>query len=112
MSTKMSSDMVIERSSTRLHAPPGGKSSICFGSYEPEVVKPTNRGVAKESANTGMISQQYAENVEPQRNAKKPYANNQQSGSSMKDIMGGADTAATFTRVRQAPGGNSTFTLG
>ena len=35
MSTLMSRDLNIERSSTRLHAPPGGKSSISFGSDEP-----------------------------------------------------------------------------
>ncbi len=35
----MSRDLNIERSSTRLHAPPGGKSSISFGSDEP-VKKP------------------------------------------------------------------------
>ena len=39
MSTLMSRDLNIERSSTRLHAPPGGKSSISFGSDEP-VKKP------------------------------------------------------------------------
>mmetsp|Transcript_1830 Transcript_1830/g.2899 ORF Transcript_1830/g.2899 Transcript_1830/m.2899 type:complete len:337 (+) Transcript_1830:78-1088(+) len=31
MSTKMSTDLNIVRSSTRRHAPPGGKSSICIG---------------------------------------------------------------------------------
>ena len=40
MSTLMSRDLNIERSSTRLHAPPGGKSSISFGSDEP-AKKPT-----------------------------------------------------------------------
>jgi len=31
MSTKMSNDMIMSRSSTRLHAPPGGASTISFG---------------------------------------------------------------------------------
>ena len=31
MSTKMSNDMILNRSSTRLHAPPGGASTISFG---------------------------------------------------------------------------------
>lgn len=35
MSTLMSVDMNIERSSTRLHAPPGGKSSFSLGHDEP-----------------------------------------------------------------------------
>jgi len=36
MSTLLSTDMILERSSTRLHAPPGGHSSISFGNCEPE----------------------------------------------------------------------------
>ena len=33
MSTLTSVDMNLNRSSTRLHAPPGGKSSLCLGTY-------------------------------------------------------------------------------
>lgn len=35
MSTKLSTDMVLNKPSTRLHAPPGGASSIFFGDYQP-----------------------------------------------------------------------------
>lgn len=35
MSTKLSTDMIYNKSSTRLHAPPGGASTIFFGDYEP-----------------------------------------------------------------------------
>jgi hypothetical protein len=31
MSTKMSTDIITNRSTTRLHAPPGGASTISFG---------------------------------------------------------------------------------
>lgn len=34
-----SADLNITRSSTRLHAPPGGHSSISFGSYEPPAAR-------------------------------------------------------------------------
>ncbi len=37
MSTLTSKDLNITRSSTRLHAPPGGKSSIHFGDVESPV---------------------------------------------------------------------------
>ncbi len=41
MSTKTSKDFVIERSTTRLYAPPGGKTSICLGGgYDAEQSAP------------------------------------------------------------------------
>ncbi len=36
MSTKTSKDFIVERSTTRLYAPPGGKTSICLGGYDAE----------------------------------------------------------------------------
>ena len=79
-----------------------------FGDYQAtaEVKKPAH--VA-----SSIVSQQYTENVEPSRNGKRGSvaASAMSSGSSMKDIMGGGMDAAPVRR-RQAPGGNSTFTLG
>ena len=37
MSTLTSKDINLERSSTRLHAPPGGQSSIVFGDSDGKV---------------------------------------------------------------------------
>ena len=115
MSTKMSNDLILERSSTRLHAPPGGKSSMAgiFGGYEAPAPK-TDAAKATAGASTqGIVSQQYMENIAPQRNGKATSLSGHamQSGSSMKDLMGG-DSVAASARRRQAPGGNSTFTLG
>ena len=101
----MSTDMVMERSSTRLHAPPGGKSSICFGSYEPEPVA--------RKAVPAQVQAVPSENIEPAKNCRTSVAGAaMQSGSSMKDAMGCGSDAVPFVRRRQAPGGNSTFTLG
>ena len=39
-STLTSKDIILGRSSTRVHAAPGGRSSICFGDYtEPKKVE-------------------------------------------------------------------------
>ena len=115
MSTKMSNDLILERSSTRLHAPPGGKSSMAgiFGGYEAPAPKADAKAAAGASTQV-LVSQQYTENVAPQRNGKamSVAGHAMQSGSSMKDIMGTSDSAAAPARRRQAPGGNSTFTLG
>lgn len=103
----MSTDMVMERSSTRLHAPPGGKSSICFGSYEPEPV------MKKAVLPAASVQVAPSENIEPAKNCRTSAAGAaMQSGSSMKDAMGGGPDSAPVVRRRQAPGGNSTFTLG
>jgi len=40
MSTLLSTDMHINRASTRVHAPPGGQSSVAFGYDAPERTKP------------------------------------------------------------------------
>jgi hypothetical protein len=40
MSTKTSADMHVDRSSTRRHAPPGGKSTFSFGSYDDKAKAP------------------------------------------------------------------------
>ena len=114
MSTKMSNDLILERSSTRLHAPPGGKSSMAgiFGGYEAPAPK-ADAKAATGACTQGIVSQQYMENIAPQRNGKATSLSGHamQSGSSMKDLMGG-DSVAAPARRRQAPGGNSTFTLG
>ena len=50
MSTKLSTDMIYNKSSTRLHAPPGGASTIFFGDYEP----PTKTNVVKHEVKPGI----------------------------------------------------------
>ncbi len=44
MSTKLSTDMITNRPSTKLHAPPGGASTISFG--DPYSTTPKNSTVA------------------------------------------------------------------
>lgn len=62
MSTLMSKDLNIVRPSTRLHAPPGGKSSISFGSDEAPVKSVASAIRPEYSSATTSAS----ENVNPQ----------------------------------------------
>lgn len=84
----------LDRPSTRLHAPPGGKSSICFGDYSEPVEKPVRR----------------AQNV----NTLADIVNGQ---STPRGVPGAAvpkaeEAPAPTRRVRQAPGGTSSIVLG
>mmetsp|Transcript_17071 Transcript_17071/g.32145 ORF Transcript_17071/g.32145 Transcript_17071/m.32145 type:complete len:172 (-) Transcript_17071:240-755(-) len=71
MSTLTSVDMNIDRSSTRLHAPPGGQSSICFGTYGSE--QPVSKPTPRTSTNNIYGTDENAEVVKPNR---RPSANN------------------------------------
>lgn len=98
MSTLMSRDLNLTRPSTLVHAPPGGRSSICFGS---EPAAPVNRAPQQQSIpkenNFG--------------NANYDYKSRNNNSSAMKDTITQDFQAQPARRVRQAPGGNSTFSL-
>jgi hypothetical protein len=128
MSTLTSVDMNIDRSSTRLHAPPGGQSSICFGTYgqDENVAKPVNRAQSnnifgaeqtndvvkpsrRPSANNIYGSDETEEELERKRQLARRPSNSQ----GMGNVMAPVDEApVTARRCRQAPGGTSSFTLG
>lgn len=134
MSTLMSTDMNIDRPTSRVLAAPGGKSSISFGSDSPvkqAVPKKTDFQVP-----TGR------ENTAPQQKQEAPVNRRGYNGAS--SISFGDDVTPAFVRptakeaapaptgfqstqnngnfqqqqqqfggrVRQAPGGRSSFTLG
>jgi hypothetical protein len=102
MSTLMSRDLNIERSSTRLHAPPGGKSSFSIaGDYEP--VKP--KVAAPASVAAAPVEPVVAPVAEP--------VFHRAAQSSMAGLISqeqGQPRAAV--RVRQAPGGASSIVIG
>jgi hypothetical protein len=50
MSTKMSTDLNVTRPSTRLHAPPGGATTISFGSEAPPLPPATETPAKKPAA--------------------------------------------------------------
>jgi hypothetical protein len=116
-----------ERSSTRLHAPPGGKSSICFGdSSAPSTSYPTNKSkdtyvpnqsYAPQKKNnqvsmSDLLSQSEEETEEEKRKRLAKRTNNSNSNQ-MTDAMNYENTKPrSSTRVRQAPGGTSSLVLG
>ena len=55
MSTKLSTDMVMNRPSTRHHAPPGGQSSISFGDAHSTTTKTNPIAAPKSEPKTGKI---------------------------------------------------------
>lgn len=134
MSTLTSIDMNINRSSTRLHAPPGGQSSICFGTYglDAPVVKPTQRNninniyggdqvindVAKPlrrpSTNSTNQNNIYGSDDETEAQLKKRLEARRPSNSQgMSNVMSYEENQPPAARrVRQAPGGTSSLTLG
>lgn len=91
-------NVITDRSSTRVHAPPGGRSQICFGSYEapkPAALKTTtshNSATTTTVQKTGVSSNRYA------------------SGSNQN--CGNVITDRSTTRIHAPPGGRSSFTLG
>ena len=118
MSTLMSVDMNIERSSTRLHAPPGGKTSICFGDYDSSQLysskstpKPNQHQTALKPSMSDLLSSRSSEEEEDVDDVKKVVL---KSTSSQMDSIFSSENEAPKpnTRVRQAPGGKSSLVLG
>jgi len=92
MSTLTSRDLCVERSTTRLHAPPGGKSSFSL-THDESVAKPITTTPVKE---TGVDQEQWT--------AKSALSPDNSDGDHCP--------ASKRVRVMQPPGGFSSFTLG
>ena len=100
----MSRDLNIERSSTRLHAPPGGKSSFSIGGdYEP-VKKPVA------AAAPAPVAAAAPAPVAAPAPAQQPRAEQSSMGSIL--AQENAPVQRTAVRVRQAPGGASSIVIG
>jgi hypothetical protein len=96
----MSRDLNIERSSTRLHAPPGGKSSWSIGGDYSEPVKPK-----------AVPAPAPAPVAAPAPAAVEPVVH-RASQSSMAGIISQDQQPRAAVRVRQAPGGASSIVIG
>lgn len=111
MSTLTSRDMNVERSTTRLHAPPGGKSSFSLshdegpGAAAAAVVKKTV------VAPTPVVSAPVATPTPGQQENVVPVQKFNSSGN-MAGVFGEVEKPAARRNVRAPPGGHSTFTLG
>eukprot|EP01029_Cantina_marsupialis_P023364 TRINITY_DN580_c0_g1_i1.p1 TRINITY_DN580_c0_g1~~TRINITY_DN580_c0_g1_i1.p1 ORF type:complete len:202 (-),score=51.30 TRINITY_DN580_c0_g1_i1:201-806(-) len=105
-------NVITDRSTTRIHAPPGGRSQISFGGYE-EPVAPKRRAEPKPAP------------VAPKAAAPAPVAHTApstampRSGVSSNKFANGANqncgnviTERSSTRLHAPPGGRSSFTLG
>jgi hypothetical protein len=108
MSTLTSVDMNIERSTTRLHAPPGGKTTFSIGGgwSEDEAPKRTGR---KEAPSTLMDLKMQRDANETENMAKPaPVV---AKVNSTKPLDGQQQAFKPSTRVKHAPGGASSLQL-
>mmetsp|Transcript_25491 Transcript_25491/g.37615 ORF Transcript_25491/g.37615 Transcript_25491/m.37615 type:complete len:360 (+) Transcript_25491:118-1197(+) len=111
MSTKMSTDLNIERSSTRRHAPPGGNSSICFGDSAEDVPKaPVGK---KHQTSSGSSSIKFGDSEPPEQRvhtAKKMHG-----GGTTSIHLGDAPQTGTeqvHTAKKHVAGGASSISFG
>ena len=127
--------MNIERSSTRLHAPPGGKSSFSIGmGYDEQQAAPVKRqpapvqqaptpervvrATAPVSTNNIFGAENVPSRAPPAReqnniladDASKPAAGVRPAVASMDNI--GTESGRPSVRVRQVPGGTSSIVIG
>ena len=95
MSTLTSVDMNVDRSSTRLHAPPGGKTSICLGTFgqDENIAKPVNN---RQPSTNNIFGQEEDKVVKP---VKQTVTNN---------IFGTNDTPDVVQSTRR-PSVNNIF---
>jgi len=110
----MSRDLNIERSSTRLHAPPGGKSSFSIGGYPDEPVKKPV-AAAPAAAPAAVAAPVAAAAAAPVTAAAAPApVSHRAEQSSMGSLLAqdAAPAQRTAVRVRQAPGGASSIVIG
>lgn len=107
--------MNIERSSTRLHAPPGGKTSISFGDYNTADNYPPNparkSAAPVKTSMSDLLSPRDDEKEEDKEIISKIIKPS--NSSQMADVMNSENAAPrSAVRVRQAPGGTSSLVLG
>ena len=116
---------ILERSSTRLFAPPGGKSSISFGDYTAPTHEPKTayaQPVARENVNPqparnivkrgsqGQSSICFGDDSTPAY--VRPNSNQAPVSAAVQGNNGNNFQQPAYGRVKQAPGGNSSFVLG
>lgn len=97
-----------ERSSTRLHAPPGGVSSISFGDDTPSQTK-------KPAAASKVSNNIFGQDEDPKPSTagvRRQSAQSAMGGSAMADIFAENKQPAAAGRVKQHPGGNSSLVIG
>eukprot|EP00163_Fabomonas_tropica_P033444 TRINITY_DN8804_c0_g1_i1.p2 TRINITY_DN8804_c0_g1~~TRINITY_DN8804_c0_g1_i1.p2 ORF type:complete len:121 (+),score=31.90 TRINITY_DN8804_c0_g1_i1:60-422(+) len=119
MSTSTFQGLPNERSSTRLHAPPGGKTSISlFGGYEGEDQPQRHTGrrmqqnIVQNSIEQAPVQQKVAQSPVPApapvtHSSPLHESNTQSQNATTENSIG--DRAST--RVKQPPGGRSTFSF-
>merc|ERR1719160_1309597 len=102
-------NVLSERSSTGLHAPPGGKSSICLGGNVQEPSKPrgSSNGYA-EVSNSDMSQGPSSPETTKPRGGVSSNAFSQGSNQNCGNFI----TDRPTTHVHAAPGGNSSICLG
>eukprot|EP00698_Gefionella_okellyi_P008018 TRINITY_DN1968_c0_g1_i2.p1 TRINITY_DN1968_c0_g1~~TRINITY_DN1968_c0_g1_i2.p1 ORF type:complete len:116 (-),score=24.56 TRINITY_DN1968_c0_g1_i2:80-427(-) len=114
MSVKTSNDMISERPVFASQAPPGGKSSISFSDGSTDTAPPQRESRflrrGSNSEVTGKIGAAPSQQAQPSppRAAAPPQQQQQQPqgyGQAQQDTH-------TGVKVRQAPGGASSFSLG
>jgi hypothetical protein len=105
-----------------LHAPPGGKTSISFGddtttnypankSTAPYV--PNNQKRSNQPTSMSNLLSQQGNDDECNTNKKRSSQKSSNASSQMSECMNPENQMPrSSTRVRQAPGGTSTFVLG
>ena len=92
-------NVITDRSSTRVHAPPGGRSQISFGSYEAPKAKPALNPTTTHNASSAPV-------------AKKTGVSSNRFATGSNQNCGNVITDRSTTRIHAPPGGRSTITFG
>ena len=103
-STELKGPQQVARSSTRLHAPPGGASQICFGMDSEPAPTPATRRAKPQQQNHGAGMPARS----PARKASVPHKNSQQASS----ISFGCDAPAAKPAPLAARSSNATIADG
>ena len=102
---------LVERSSTRLHAPPGGVSSICFGDYTPSNAQKQPAAISQPTSNK--IAPKADPISEGPAHMRKAYHQSSMGGGMMANLMGDENKApVTGRRIQHPPGGRSSIVIG
>ena len=102
---------LIERSSTRLHAPPGGVSSISFGDYVPPHAQKQQAAVPQ--AVSRIVAPKVDPSAESSFNMRKASLPSAMNGSTMTNTVSDENRApVTGRRIQHPPGGRSSIVIG
>lgn len=100
-------NVITDRSTTRIHAPPGGKDSVgaLFGEVEP--VKPVQQKPAQ-----NQLAQSAPTQRQPQQQQQSRGVSSNAYASGSNQNCGNVLTDRPTTRVHAPPGGTDSWTLG